>query len=182
MRPFTFLSPLAIVAALSYSQAAPVPKRTNAKPAVIDAGTERNIAGVLENVVSGARVGVRENKEVAGLAIVRRQEDWEAWLKKNLRVERIKGTNLVHVSFQDGNAKEQAAIINVVVDYYLKNDVSSWRNHLTCELKSIKDRVETRRQAGKLTPEDAAKTEKAIKKREEYIRTLPALVEHSKAP
>ena len=182
MRHFAFLCLLAVIAALPQSQAAPVPKRTNAKPAVIDAGTEKNIAGVLENVVWGARVGVRENDKVANMDIVRRQKDWEAWLKKNLRVERVKGKNLVCVSFQDGNGKEQAAIINVVVDYYLKNDVGSSREHLSKGLKSLKDRVESQRRRGKLSPEEAAEAEKAIKKHEEYIQTLPVLVEHAKVP
>lgn len=182
MRHFTFFCLLSIVSALSQSQAAPVPKCTIAKPAVIDAGTEKNIDGVGWYLVNFARVAVRENEKIAGLPIIRRQKDWEAWLKKNLRVERVKDTNLVRVSFQDGNAKQQAAIINVVVDYYLKNDIDSSHGHAEKAIKSVKDGVSHLRKTGRLTPEYAAKAEKAINKHEEYIRTLPALVEHAIAP
>lgn len=182
MRYITFVCLLAILAFLPQSQAAPVPKPTKAKPAVINAGTEKNIAGVLENIVWDARLAVRHNKDVADLPIVRQQKDWEVWLKKNLRVERVNDTNLVRVSFQDGKSKEQTAIINVVVDYYLKNDVGSRRESLKRTLQRVKDRVESKRRAGKLTPEQAAKAEEGIKKREERIRTLPALVAHTKAP
>jgi uncharacterized protein involved in exopolysaccharide biosynthesis len=180
MRRITFFCLLVIIVALPYSQAAPAPKRTNAKPAVINAGTEKNIRGVLENIVSGARIGVRENEKVANLNIVRRQKDWESWLKKNLRVERVEGGNLVRVSFQDGNSKEQAAIINVVVDYYLKNDVGETRDSLTRSLKRARENVEGMRRAGKITADRAAKAETVFKKREDYIQALPALVETAK--
>jgi uncharacterized protein involved in exopolysaccharide biosynthesis len=182
MRRFTCFCAFLLFIAPTGIQAAPAPKPTNAKPAVINAGTEKNIAGVLENVVWGARIAVRENKDVADLPIVRRQKDWESWLKKNLRVERAKDTNLVRVSFQDGNAKEQAAIINVVVDHYLKNDIGSRRASLQKTLERMKGVIEGRRRAGKLTPEQAAKADKDFKKREEYIKTLPALVEPAKTP
>jgi uncharacterized protein involved in exopolysaccharide biosynthesis len=181
MRCFTFVCLLTIVAALPYSQAAPAPKRTDAKPAVINAGTQKNIVWILENVVSDARIAVRENKEVADLPIVRRQKkDWEAWLNKNLRVERVERTNLVRVRFQDGNREEQVAIINAVVDYYLKNDIGSRRASLTALVKGSRQDLAELVARGKLTVEEVAKAEAGIKKREEYIRTLPALVEHAK--
>ncbi|HZV07191.1 MAG TPA: hypothetical protein VE999_19065 [Gemmataceae bacterium] len=182
MRRFTFLCLLAIISVLSRVQAAPAPKRTNAKPAVINVGTEKNIAGILENVVSGARVGVRENEKVANMDIVRRQKDWESWLKKNLRVERVKDTNLVHVSFQDGNAKEQAAIINVVVDYYIKTDVGRRRETFTKSLQTARAQLEALRTRKRVTPDQISRAEERIKTREEQIRMLPALVEHAKAP
>lgn len=182
MRPITFLGLLAITAALPRSQAAPVPKRTNAKPAVIDAGTEKNIEGAIWYLVNWARVAVRENEKVANLDIVRRQKDWEAWLKKNLCAERVKGKNLIHVSFQDGNAKEQAAIINVVVDYYLKNEVGRTRDSEKKRLETLRSRFAARHRAGRITAEQAAKAEESFKEREESIRTLPALVEHAKTP
>ncbi|SRR5579875_2591129 len=125
MRGFTFLCLLALVAVLPQSQAAPAPKNVKA---VIDAGTEKNIAWVLESVMAYAPAAIRANEKVANLDIVRRQKDLEAWLKKNLRVERIKGKNLIHVSFRGGNLREQVAIINAVVDYYLNNDLRERRN------------------------------------------------------
>jgi hypothetical protein len=181
MRCFTCLFLLLLASTLGRVQAAPVPERKDAKPAVIDAGAEAGIAGVLEGVVWGARVGVRENEKVAGLELIRRQKDWESWLKKNLRLERVKDTNLVRVSFQDGSPEEQATIVNVVVDYYLKHDVASTRDSLTQSLKGTRDRYAALRRAGKVTEEELAKVEARLKKREEYIRTLPALVEHAKA-
>jgi uncharacterized protein involved in exopolysaccharide biosynthesis len=119
---------LAVLVALPSSHAAPAPKRTNAKPAVIDAGKDKNVAGVLAGLVHVAPKVIRENKEVSDLVAIRHQYDWGAWVKKNLRVERIKNTNFVRISFQDGNAKEQAVIINAVVGHYLKTDVGSKRN------------------------------------------------------
>lgn len=182
MRGFTFLCLLAVVAVLPYTQAAPVPKSTMVKPAVIDARTENNVAWVLEGVAICSGGGLSEDKKVAELDIVRGQKDREAWLRKNIRVERVKNTNLVRVSFQDGNAKEQAAIVNAVVDYYLNRDVRERRNQEKQSLERSKARLDKWRRNGKLTPEEAAKWEEELKKDEEYIRTFPALVEHAKAP
>jgi hypothetical protein len=181
MRRFTFLCLLAFVIALSYSQAAPVPKRTDATPAVLDAGTENHVAWVLADVVSGARIGVRENEKVANLPLVRRQKNWEEWLKKNLSLERVRGTNQVRVYFQDGSPEERAAIINVVVDHYLKNDVGSRRDKMTSLIKKTRAKLDGPNHRGKITKEVAAKMEAAIKKHEEYIQSLPVLVEHAKA-
>jgi uncharacterized protein involved in exopolysaccharide biosynthesis len=135
----------------------------------------------LDSVVSGARVGVRENEKVAKLPIVRRQKNWEAWLKENLRVERIQDSNRVRVSFMDGNAEEQAAIINVVVEYYLKNDVGHRQDSEKRILQRLRDKLDPMRHGKKLTAEQAAKVEEGIKKREEYLKTLPALIEPAKA-
>jgi hypothetical protein len=127
MRCVIYLGLGLFAVSLTYVQAAPVPKHKDATPAIIDAGTQEQIAAVIENVTWGARVGVREDKKVAGLDIIRRQKDWESWLKKNLRFERIEDTNRVRIGFRDGSPQEQAAIINVVVDYYLKTDVGRER-------------------------------------------------------
>jgi hypothetical protein len=162
----------------AYVQAAPAPKPQPA--AVINAGSEKNIVAVLEEVVWFARVGVREDEKVAGLDIIRRQKDWESWLKKNLRVERVKDTNLVRVSFRDGNQEEQAAIINVVVDYYLKNDVGSTRKSLTETLTRNRQTLDELVRKGRITGDRKAKAEEKLKKDEEYIRALPVLVEHAK--
>ncbi len=182
MRRFSFFCLLAIISLLSHIQAAPVPKPTNAKPAIINAGIDKNIEGIREYLVNWARVAVRENEKVANMDIVRRKNDWESWLKKNMRVERVKGTNIVHVSFADGNAKEQAAIINVVVDYYVKNEVGSWRDTLTKSLQRARGRLEALRSRKRVTPEQISRAEEEIKQREEQIQMLPALVEHAKAP
>lgn len=180
MRCFTLLCLLLIVTASAQLLSAPVRESKYAKPAVINAGTEKNIAWVLDSVVSGARVGVRKDKEVAGLALVRRQKDWEAWLKKNLRVERVPGTNLVRVSFRDGSPEEQMAIIDVVVDYYLEHDVGFRRDSETKGLKRSREKIDARRRAGKITAEQATEWEEYFKKREEHIRTLPKLAEYAK--
>lgn len=189
MRHFAFLWLLTVVSAPPHSQAAPVPKRTNAKPAVIDAGTELHARSVQERVVSLAHIAILDDKKVAEFAIVRRHlrdpkdtRELIAWLEKNFRIVRVKGKNLIRVSFQDGNAKEQAAIINLVVDHYLKTVIGSRRDHAMRAIKSIKDANDALRRRGKLTPEEAAEAEKAIEKREEDIRALPALVEHAQVP
>ena len=186
MRSFAILCLIAIVTALPQGQAAPVPKRTNAKPAVINAGTEQHSRSVQERVVSLAHIAILEDKKVAELAIVRRHlhdlkdtRELISWLEKNFRIERVKGKNLIRVSFLDGNAKEQASIINVVVDHYLKTVIGSRRDHAMRAIKSIKDANDALRRRGRLTQEEAAEAEKAIEKREEDIRALPALVEHA---
>lgn len=189
MRPIIFLCLLAITAGLPRSQAAPAPKRTNATPAVINAGTEQHARSVQQRVVSLAHIAILEDKKVAEFVIVRRHlhdpkdtRELISWLEKNFRIERVKGKKLIRVSFQDGNAKEQAAIINLVVDHYLKTVIGSRRDHATRALKRAKDRIDALRQRGKLTPEEATKAEEEFKKREEDIRSLPALVEHAKVP
>lgn len=179
MRPICLL---AILVALTSSHAAPAPKRTNAKSAVIDAGNDKNVAGVLASLVHGAPLVIRENKEVSDLVAIRHQYDWGAWVKKNIRVERVKGTSLVRVSFLDGTAKEQAVIINAVVEHYLKTDVGGKRNSLTLLLELLKDELAAKRQGGVLTPEEEAKAVQKIKKCEERIQALPSLVERAKAP
>lgn len=181
MRCLTCLFVLLSAVALSRVEAAPVPEHKDAKPAVIDAGTEKNIAGVLEGVVWGARVGVRENEKVAGLALIRGQKDWQGWLKKNLHLERVERTTLIRISFKDGNREEQAAIINVVVDYYLKHDVDDTRASLKRAVELIRSCLLSDRRRGKITEEQFAKGMEDLKKREERIRRLPALVEPAKA-
>jgi hypothetical protein len=179
MRCFTCLCIL-LATLLSIVQAAPVPERKDAKPAVIDAGTEDNIPGLMESIVWGARVGVRENEKVAGLGIIRQQKDWQGWLKKNLHLERVERTTLIRVSFKDGSREEQAAIINVVVDYYLKHDVDDTRASLKRAVELIRSCLRSDRRMGKITEEQFAKGMEDLKKREERIRRLPALVEHAK--
>lgn len=180
MRCFTCLCLLLFAAPLAHIQAAPVPERKDAKPAVIDAGKEDNIPGLREGIIWGARVGVRENEKVAGLALIRRQKDWESWLKKNLQLERVEETTHIRVSFKDGNREEQAAIINVVVDYYLKHDVDDTRTSLKRAVELIRSSLLTGRRKGRITEEQFAEGMKDLKKREERIRRLPALVEHAK--
>lgn len=190
MRRFTFLCLLAISATLPYMEAAPAPKRTNARPAVIKAGTETYIQWVRERVISCAHIAILRDPKVAELAIVRSHvsdpketRELIAWLERNFRVERVKGKNHVQIGFQDGDAKEQAAIINVVVDDFLKNQVGSRRETEKKWLERSRALLAapiTRRQH---TAEELAKAEEdLLKKSEEYLQTLPALVEHAKVP
>lgn len=180
MRRFTCVCLLLFIAPSAQVTSAPVPESKDAKPAIINAGSEANIAGVLENIVWGARVGVRENKKVSELPIIKGQKDWEAWLKKNLRVERVADTKLVRVSFRDGSREDQAAIINVVVDYYLINDIGRRRATLKSDLEQSRVIVAQLAARGKFTAKEVAEAEKSIKKAEERIRALPSLVEHAK--
>ncbi len=186
---FIFLFPLAIIAVLPHLQAAPAPKRTNAKPAVIKAGTETNIKCVQERVITCAHIAILRDSKVADLAIVRSHvsdpkdtRELIAWLEKNFRVERVKGKNLVLVSFQDGNAKEQAAIINVVVDDFLKNYVGSDRAALKKGLEISRRLLADPNSRRHLTAQELAKAKETLKEREEDLQKLPALVEHAKAP
>jgi uncharacterized protein involved in exopolysaccharide biosynthesis len=177
MRYFSFVCLFAFVAMLPDSQAAPAPKRI---AAIIDAGSDKNIEGVLEDVVDHARVGVREHPEVSKLPIVRQhKKNLGAWLKKNLRLERIPRTNRVYVRFREGNQEEQAAIINAIVDSYLKEIVGKRRASFIHELNTYKRASDAMRRRGKTI--DLVQEAKDIKKREERVRTLPALVEHAKS-
>ena len=181
MRRITFLSLLAVIAALPHIEAAPVPKRTNPKPAVINAGSEDNIASVSDSIRTYAGIALRLNKKVSDLPIVCRHKAGEAWLQKNLRVERIARGSLVRIRFLDGTPAEQAAIINVVVDYVLKEDFGARRETEQDTVKRCRIAIKKLRSRGLITAEEAAKAEEKLKKREEYIRKLPALVEHAKA-
>lgn len=155
---------------------APVPKRKTAKPAIIDAGKEASVDDIECRIPILARYAIRDDKKVSKMAIIRKhithfkplqKEEWDAfdkWLKKNLRIERVKDKNLVHISFRDGNAEEQAAIINASVDFYLKEEIDSRR-------KSI---VELFKKTG-----DGG--QESLKKQKELLQKLPKLVEHAKA-
>lgn len=171
---------------------APVPAKKNAKPAVISAGTEVWIRDIEESIPLMARYAILHNQQTHKMAIIRKyitdwktlpKKEWDAcdkWLKKSLHFERVKGKNLVRISFQDGNADEQAAIINVVVDYYLKA-IGERRESLTKNLKTIKNGLENARRNLRITETRLAKADKDMKDHEEYIRNLPKLVEHAKA-
>jgi hypothetical protein len=172
---------LVLAALLSRAQATPAPEPKRANPAILDAGREQNIAGLVEFVVAFARVAVREDEEVAGWDLIRRQKDWEAWLKKNLCVERIPETNHVRVSFRDGNATEQAIIVNLVVNYYLRIYVASRRDFTMDGIKQVKLILADLCRRGRITAEERAKREEAfLKREEEYLRTLPKLLEPAK--
>ncbi len=193
MRHLSRLYLLLIVVPPICVQGAPAPKRQDAKPAIIDAGNEGNIVGVLANLSAGRsaqhRAPIHEEK-VAKLAIVCQEKDALGWLGKNLRVERIEGTNLVRISLRVGSPGEQATIVNAVVDQYLE-EVGRTRDSLTRSLEMVRIRREDiLARWAKLTakgrpptPEQLADMEKGkakLKKDEEYIRVLPALVEHAK--
>ncbi len=60
------------------------------------------------------RPGVRELRTVSGEA------DPVSWVSKHLQVELDEKTSRLHVSFAKGSAREQAEIINAVVEVYLK--------------------------------------------------------------
>lgn len=189
MHRFTCFCLFALIAALPHMQAAPAPKRTNAKPAVINAKTEQHVQWVQQRVISCAHIAILKDQKVADLAIVRGHvsdpkdtRELIAWLEKNFRVERVKGKNLIRVSFQEGNAKEQAAIINVVVDDFLKNQVVPRRDGLKKTLEEYRRNLADPIIRRKYTAQRLAKAEEDLKKREEHIQTLPALVEHAKAP
>lgn len=179
MRHVLFLSLLTVVIALPYSEAAPAPKRTEAKPAVIDVGNEKNIAWVSDGVVSGAWGAVRQNKDVAALPIVRQQKDRDSWLKKKLRFEKVEGSTRVRISLRDGKLEEQAAIINAAVDDFLKREVARRRASVERSLRSHKGRADRLRRSGKA--DEAAEWENRAKRDEKELRTLPALVEQAKA-
>lgn len=189
MHRLTFVCLLAILAALPHVNAAPAPKRTNATPAVINAVTEQNRQGVQQRLVSRAHIAILQDKKAAELAIVRSHvrdpkdtKELIAWLEKNFRVERVKDTNRLRVSFEDGNAKEQAAIINVVVDDYLKTHVAPMRELFKKSAETLRQRLADPNARRRYTAEKLAKMEEGIKMNEERIQTLPALVEHAKAP
>lgn len=174
----------AITIVLPNSKAAPAPKRTDAKPAVIDAGTEKNIAGVLDNLAAGSGAQLRalfHKKKLIKLEIVRQQKDPRAWLGKNLRVERAEGKNLIRVSIPVGTPTEQAMIVNAVVDEYLE-EVGRRRASLREFIQSSRQLIQGAVGVGKMTQKEAAEGEETLKKREEYVRSLPSLRERAKAP
>lgn len=170
-----------LAALLPWVQGAPVPKHKDAAPAIIDAGSDANIAGIIEDLVDWARVAVRENEKVAGLDIIRRQKDWQLWLKKNLQFDRIKGTNRVQIRFRDGTPQEQAAIINTVVDYCLKKIVGKRRESLESGLKNLRFSLEDPRTRRRLTEKQLAEAENRMKEWQERLQKLPKLTEPAKA-
>ena len=181
MRSFLVLCLVTFIAALPDSQAAPAPKRTDAKPAVINAGTEQSVRWLQERLVSCAHIAIDQDKKVAELAIVRQQKDLVPWLEKNFRIERIPDTKNIRVSFRDGNREEQAAIINLVVDDFLQTQVGSRRDSQTAGNKRATERLDEMLRRGMITAKERAKAEVKSKKDEEYVRKLPVLVEHAKA-
>lgn len=171
---------------------APVPERKNAKPAVISAGSEVWFSSLELRIPQAARYAILNDKKAPKMAIMRKyitdwknlpKKEWDAfdkWLKKNFRVERVKGKDLVRVSFVDGNAEEQSAIINVVVDYYLKNDIEQRRDSITKSIKSATATLRFNQRKGRMTDEEVVRVEKSIKKNEELVQNLPKLAEHAK--
>lgn len=161
-------------------QAAPLPRPKYADPAVINAGCEKNIASVLVEVTR-EQLCVFASAKVVGLDVVRRQKDREAWLRKNLRVERVEGTNRVQVGFRNGSLGEQAAIINAAVDYSLtKGYLGRRRERLMRDAKGIKEVLDRLHHLEGAT-DRVAHIEADLKKVEEIIEKLPRLVEHAKA-
>lgn len=189
MRRFTFFCLLAVFPVLPYMQAAPAPKRTNARPAVIKAGSETYIQWIRERVISCAHIAILRDQKVADLDIVRSHcsdpkdtKELVAWLEKNFRVEKVRGKNFVQIGFQDGSAKEQVAIINVVVDDFLKNQVGSRRDSEKKSLKASRAFLTSPVMKRSFTAQELAKAEEALKEREENLQKLPALVEYAKVP
>lgn len=186
MRHFTCLCAFLVVLAPAGVLSAPAPKR---KPtAVIDARTELHVKWVQERLVSCAHIAIVRDKKIAELPIVRRHmhdpkdaKELVTWLEKNFRIECIRNTKIIHVSFRDGTPEEQAAIINLVVNDFLQKQVGSRRDFQEGAIKDTKNLMDNNRRAGKVTKEQATEADKSIKKREEYIRTLPALIEPAKA-
>ena len=91
-----------------------------------------------------AHIAILRDKKVSELAIVRRHmkdpkdaKELIAWLEKNFRIECMPNTKLIRVNFRDGTPEEQAAIINLVVNDFLKNQVGSTRDSLTQTIKSL---------------------------------------------
>lgn len=193
MRHLGCLAVLVISALPLLLWSAPVPERKNAKPAVISASTELWIRDMEERIPILARYAFVDDKKAQEMAIIRKhltvwksppKKEWDAfdkWLKKNIRIERVKGKKLVRVGYQEGNAEEQSTIINVVVDFYLKDQVGRKRDALRREIKLLRDLKERNRRDPTKTEKDLAETDKHIKKREKDIRDLPKIVERAKA-
>lgn len=193
MRHPSCLAVLVIAAVPIMLFSAPVPLRKNAKPAVLSAGSEIWIRDIKETIPLTARYAIVHDEKAHKIAILRKhltawksapQKEWDAfdkWLKKNFLVERVKGKNLVRISFKDGNRDEQAAIINVVVDYYLKKDIEDRRNELNRLIRLTRGLKERNRRDPRKTKEDLADSDKEIKKLEDRIGDLPKLVERAKA-
>jgi hypothetical protein len=69
-----------------------------------------------------------------------------------------------------------------VVNYFLKKRVGSVRASVMRDRERHRPAVKELGARGKLTAAQVAKAEEGFRKDEEYIRTLPALIEHAKAP
>jgi hypothetical protein len=188
MRRFISVGLLLSVFVPVYLQAAPVPEGKKAKPAVINAGTERNVQWVQERLVSCAHIAILRDKKVAELAIVRRHisdpkdtKELVSWLEKNFRFQRVPDTKLLRISFRDGTPEEQAAIINLVVEDFLKRQVGDRRDSMTRSIQSLRKDLADPRIRDPLKEPGLDKVQESLNKQEEYIRTLPALVEKAKA-
>jgi polysaccharide biosynthesis transport protein len=85
---------------------------------------------VLQNALH--RQGIGE------LAIVKSQKDPAAWLDKNLKVSSIPKTEIVEVGLTSGNAKENAMLVNAVVDAYFSEVVDAARKRIDDRISDLK--------------------------------------------
>jgi RNA polymerase sigma factor (sigma-70 family) len=83
-------------------------------------------------VLIGSRLVLRaalRRPEVAGLAILKTNEDPVGWLEKNLRAVLIENTGVVRISVAEGSAAERAALANAVADAYMQEVIGTEQEH-----------------------------------------------------
>ena len=87
---------------------------------------------------------VLEKHEVADLPIVRKQKDKRDWLASALQIERVRDSEIVHVSIDTHSLEESAKIVDAVVESYFQFIDELDREARNTLISSL--RVEERRQ------------------------------------
>jgi uncharacterized protein involved in exopolysaccharide biosynthesis len=134
-------------------------RESEPKPLISESGTSSRSAGrYLENtpvaVIKSRPIllAALQRPGIADLNIVRSHADPAAWLEENLKVVFLGETDILRVSLDGSEPKEQALLVNAVKDAYMEREVNGQRKGemgllregregLKAELPSNKQRV-----------------------------------------
>jgi hypothetical protein len=113
-----------------------------------------------------------------------------AWLAKNLKVENLDGTGVLRIYLAVGSRREQALLVNAIVDAHIRLEVHPKKEHLEKTIEMIQKDLKTETKLlATAKGENKKRIEQAIiqikdnlKRSEEEIRTLPRLLELADEP
>jgi hypothetical protein len=117
-------------------------------------------------------------------------EEDVAWMKQNLKAEYLQGTGVLRISMIVGSRREQALLVNAVVQAYFRLEVDRAKQNCEQDLELTKKAVKMWQQS--LGTEDAERKRKIeqgiallkvqIKQCEDALRTLPRLLDLAEVP
>jgi len=113
-----------------------------------------------------------------------------AWLVQNLKVEYLDGTGVLRISLAAGGRREQALLVNAVVNAYFqlevdskKRDYERWLERYKSLMKTLQEELGSAEGAYKKILEQSIVDNKGqIKWCEDALRTLPRLLELADVP